>query len=78
MAIKTLAEAMKRVETWPAEAQEALAGIALEIDATIQGGQYHATEEELAGIDSGLAAVRHGQIASQERVAAVFAKHQPA
>jgi hypothetical protein len=37
---KALADAMKRVETWPYEAQEELAGIALEMDAAAKGGAY--------------------------------------
>jgi hypothetical protein len=76
MVTKSLIEAMKRVEAWPAEVQEELAGIALEIDAAIQGGEYRATPEELAGIDRGLDASRRGQLASPQQVAAVFAKHR--
>jgi hypothetical protein len=64
MASKALKEAMRRAETWPEEAQEELAGIALEIDASLRGGTYHATPEELESIDRGLKAagraVRHG------------------
>ena len=37
MASKALEEAMRRAETWPAEAQEELAEIALEIDASLRG-----------------------------------------
>ena len=69
---------MKRVEAWPAEAQEELAGIALEIDAAMQRGEYQATDEELAGIDRGLEASRSGRIATPEQAAAVLAKHRPA
>jgi predicted transcriptional regulator len=78
MATEALIEALKRVEAWPAEAQEEMAGIALEIDAAIMGGEYRATPEELAGIDRGLAASRRGQVASAEQVATVFAKHRRA
>jgi hypothetical protein len=35
------------------EAQEELAEIALEIDAGFKGGVYHATPEELDGVDRG-------------------------
>jgi len=72
MTTKALDEAMKRVSTWPAEAQEELAGIALELDAAMQGGEYHASPEELAGIDRGLEAARDGRFASPERVAALL------
>jgi hypothetical protein len=56
MTSKTLNEAMQRVESWPEAAQEELAEIALEIDARVKGGRYHATPDELAGIDRGRAA----------------------
>jgi len=78
MAAKVLTEAMKRVEAWPEAAQEELASIALEIDAALNGRVYHATVEELRGIDRGLAAADAGRIATPDAVAAVFAKHRPA
>ena len=59
---KALKEAMRRVETWPEEAQEELAEIALEIDASLKGGTYQATPEELEGIDRGLNAARQGAV----------------
>jgi len=74
MASKALEEAMRRAETWPAEAQEELAEIALEIDASLRGGTYHATLEELEGIDRGLKAAREGRFATDEEVEAVIAK----
>jgi hypothetical protein len=76
MTAKALREAMARVETWPEEAQEELAAIALEIDARLKGGLYQATQEELAGIDRGLKAADEGRFATDEEVAAVFAKHR--
>jgi len=75
MASKALEEAMRRAETWPAEAQEELAEIALEIDASLRGGTYHATLEELEGIDRGLKAAREARFATDEEVEAVIAKH---
>jgi len=78
MTAKVLKDVMERVETWPKEAQEELAEIALEIDAGLQGGVYHATPEELAGIDRGLRAAREGRFATDKQVAAVFAKHRRA
>lgn len=77
MTAKVLTDAMKRVETWPEEAQEELAGIALEIDAALRGGAYPATPEELAGIDRGLQAAGDGRFAEPDEVAAAFAKHRP-
>ncbi len=69
---------MERVETWPKEAQEELAAVALEIDAGLAGGMYHATPGELAGIDRGLKAAREGRIATGNEVEAVLAKHRRA
>ncbi len=74
MTTKALKEAMRRVEAWPEEAQQELAEIALEIDAGLTRGKYHATPEELAGIDRGLAASRQGRFATDEEVEAVLAK----
>jgi predicted transcriptional regulator len=76
MASKALREAMRRIESWPEAAQDELAEIALEIDARIKGGQYHATPEELAGIDRGLEAAREGRFATEKQVEAIFAKHR--
>jgi predicted transcriptional regulator len=78
MASKTLNEAMRRVESWPEAAQEELAEIALEIDARVKGGSYHASPDELAGIDRGLEAAREGRFATDEAVEAVFVKHRRA
>jgi antitoxin ParD1/3/4 len=73
---KALKEAMQRVGTWPEEAQEQLAEIALEMDANLNGDKYHATSEELAGIDRGLKAAREGRFATSREVETVFAKHR--
>jgi predicted transcriptional regulator len=78
MTAKLLTEAMKRVEAWPEAAQEELAGIALEIDAVLNGGAYCPTQEELAGVDRGLRAAELGRFAAPDDVLAVFAKHRPA
>jgi hypothetical protein len=78
MTAKALKDAMRRVETWPEEAQAELAEIALEIDAGLKGDAYRATPEELAGIDRGLKAAREGRFATDAEVEAVFAKHRRA
>lgn len=70
---KKLQEVMIRAETWPEEAQEELAQLALEIEAG-QGGVYQATVEELAAIDE----ADHAGVASQGEVAAAFAKFRQA
>jgi predicted transcriptional regulator len=76
MASKSLKEAMRRIESWPKAAQEELAEIALEIDARVRGGLYHATPEELAGIDRGLKAAHEGRFATDEQMETLFAKHR--
>ena len=77
MTAKPLKEVMQRVETWPEEAQEQLAELALEIDAELARGDYRATEEELRTIDEALGEIDRGEVASEEEVAAVFAKFRP-
>jgi hypothetical protein len=76
MTAKILKDVLERVETWPPEAQEELAAIALEMDASLGGGVYHATPEELEGIDRGLKAAREGRFATDKEVEAVLAKHR--
>jgi len=71
--IPALKEALKAVETWPEENQEALAAAAREIEAQMTG-VYHPTAEELAAIDRGLEAADRGEFASDEEVAAIKAK----
>jgi hypothetical protein len=78
MTAKALQDALKRVETWPEEAQQELAEIALEIDAGLSGGAYLATPIELRGIDRGLKAAREGRFAGDADVKAVLRKHRPA
>ena len=76
MKTKMLEDVLDRVEAWPQEAQEELAAIALEMDASFRGGSYRATPEELKGIDRGLKAAKDGRFASDDQVEAVFAKYR--
>ena len=76
MKTKALREVLERVESWPKEAQEELAAIAREMEASLDGGTYQATAEELVGIDRGLEATREGCLASDDDVEAVLAKHR--
>ena len=75
MTTKAFTEAMRRAETWPEEAQEELAEIAREIEAGL-GGMYHATPEELAGIDRGIRQADAGRFASDQEVEDTFAKYR--
>jgi predicted transcriptional regulator len=76
MAAKVLKEVMQKIESWPVEAQEELAAIAQEMDEALRGGIYHASAEELAGIDRGLKAAREGRFAKDEAVEAVLSKRR--
>jgi plasmid stabilization system protein ParE len=74
MTAKILKDVLERVETWPQEAQEELAAIALEMDAGLGGGVYHATPEELAAIDE----ADFIGVATKEEIEAAFAKFRGA
>ena len=74
MKTKRLTEALARVEHWPAEWQEQLADIALDIDAGLKDGVYHPTPDELKAIDRGLRDAELGRFATEEEVEAAFAK----
>ena len=65
---------LDRVPAWPADRQQELAELALEIEAEVAGTEYAATPGELAAIDAGLA----GEPASEEEVKAVFAEFRRA
>jgi hypothetical protein len=78
MTAKVLKDALQRVESWPVEAQEELAEIALEIDTGLNGGVYHATPKELERIDRGLKASWEGRSATDADVEAMFEKHRGA
>ena len=71
-------DVLRRVEDWPEAAQVELAEIALEIDAGLGTGTYHATPKELEGIDRGLKAAREGRFATDDEVNKVFRKYRPA
>ena len=78
MTAKILKDVLQRAEKWPEEAQTELAQIALEIDAGLAQGAYHATPAELAGIDRGLQAAQEGRFATDAQVTKTFQKHRPA
>ena len=63
-----LKDVLERVGTWPQEAQDELAEIALEIEAGFKGGTYHASPEELKAIDEAMAS----GVASEEEVESAF------
>jgi predicted transcriptional regulator len=69
-----LARALERVESWPAETQDQLAELALDIDAALRDVPYKPTNEELAGIDRGLRDADQGRFATEAEVEEAFAK----
>lgn len=73
---KTLKDVLERAAGWPEWAQQELADLADEIDRELNAGTYRATREELRKIDEALAAVRRGEVATDEEVEAVFAKYR--
>ena len=77
MAARVLKEVMQKIESWPEEAQEELAAIAQEMDEALRGGIYHASQDELAGIDRGLKAAREGRFATDADVEAALSKRRP-
>ena len=74
MRTKLLSQALERIENWPAEAQDQLAEIALDIDAGLKDIPYEPTDAELAGIDRGLRDAEQGRFATEVEVEAAFAK----
>ena len=71
---KKLKELLERAQDWPESAQWELGEIASEIETRLRHGTYHATPEELVGIDRGLKEAELGLFASKEEVEAVLAK----
>jgi len=74
MKTKMLTEVLQRVETWPTQAQDQLAEIALDIEASLAEGDYEPTRDELAGIDRGLRAAAEGRFATDAEVEAIFVR----
>ena len=74
MKTKRLSDVLERVEAWPPHIQDELADIALDIDASIKGGDYQPNAAERAGIARGLRAADEGRFAADEQINAAFAK----
>lgn len=68
-----LKEVLERVETWSEQDQEKLAQVILEVEAQLLVSN-DLTPEQLKAIDEGVAAADRGEVASDERVKALFAK----
>lgn len=74
MKTKLLNQALERIENWPADAQDQLADIALDIDAALKDVMYEPSAAELEGIDRGLRDAEQGHFATEAEVEAAFAK----
>jgi hypothetical protein len=74
MAASDLRNLLERAQTWPEEAQNELVAIASEIESELLGGEYLATQEELRSIDTALASIDRGEVATDAEVAEAFAK----
>ena len=71
---KLLSEMFEKVKTWPASRQEDAALMLQEMER--QGTEiYHLSDEERAAVQEGLAQADRGEFASDEEVAAVYAKY---
>jgi len=66
---------IERVETWPEEAQEEAIASLLAIEHEL-AEPYELTDEDRAAIDRGLDDLRHGRLATDEQVAAVFKRYR--
>jgi hypothetical protein len=75
MRITEIETIVARISGWPEEDQQELLQYAREIEARHEG-PYRATPAELQALDEAVAAVRRGEVATDEEVVAVFAKYR--
>ena len=68
---------LDRAKEWPEAAQQELVELGLEIEGEITGN-YHASAEELRGIDRGIKAANAGKFATVSQVEKVLAKFRVA
>jgi len=73
---QALKEIIEMVASWTPQAQEMLLSYAQEIEGARTGEVYHATEEELVGIDRGLKDADEGVFATESEINALFAKYR--
>jgi hypothetical protein len=75
MNAKTLELLMERAASWPEEAQAELVRSMIDIEGR-HIGIYRLSDDERADIESALAEVARGEVASDEEVAAVFDRYR--
>jgi len=78
MTAADLKNLLERVQSWPEEAQEELVAVAQQIESELRDQNYLATRDELQIIDSAIAAIDGGEVASDAEVNATFAKFRSA
>jgi predicted transcriptional regulator len=74
-ATKTLQSLMDRAASWPDEAQAELVRFMIDIEAK-HFGVFRLDDEDCARIERSLAAADRGELATDEEVAAVFARYR--
>jgi hypothetical protein len=72
---KTLEALMERAASWPDEAQAELVRFMIDTEAK-HFGAFRLDDEDRARIDRSLAAARRGEFASDDEVAALFARYR--
>jgi hypothetical protein len=72
---KLLDQALKAAQALPEDAQDDIARVVLELAGLDQQATHVLTADERRAIDASMAAARRGEFASDEDVAAVWAKH---
>ena len=77
MMTATLKDILDRAQTWPEEDQQRLVQVALMIEDQ-QAVDDELTDEDWAIIDASVESAKRGEIATDEEVAALFAKFRPA
>ena len=73
-----LKQLLKRVQTWPEEAQDELVAVANQIERELKSRDYLATQDELRIIDAAMASIDNGEIATETEIKAAFAKFRSA
>lgn len=66
---------MERAASWPQEAQAALVQFMLDIEVKYYGA-YRLDDEDRARIQKSIDAAKRGEFASEEEVAALFARYR--
>ena len=74
MTATELKDLLDRVKSWPESAQDELVSLAHQIESELQSHDYVATQEELRIIDAAMASIDGGESATEQEVAAAFAK----